>query len=96
MSTTGIKPSAVVINGVLRAAAAAADSLGLAVREREQAAIADMPAGLADVPVDIIELKPENMVGVAALRSLLGDATVVPHDDDAAHELVDLPSSLAH
>ncbi len=93
LSTTGIKPSAVVINGVLPAAAAAADSLGLAVREREQAAIADMPAGLAGVGVDIIELKPENMVGVAALRSLLGDATAVPHDD-AVHELGDLPSSL--
>jgi arsenite-transporting ATPase len=43
--------------------------------------------------VGIIELKPENMVGVAALRSLLGGATAVPQDA-AAHELVDLPSSL--
>lgn len=93
LSTTGIRPSAVVINGVLPADAAAADSLGLAVREREQAAIADLPAGLAGVGVDIIELKPENMVGVAALRSLLGGATAVP-PGAAVHDFGDLPSSL--
>ncbi|MCM3742504.1 arsenical pump-driving ATPase, partial [Oceanobacillus luteolus] len=92
LSTSGIKPRAVVINGVLPGSAAAADSLGLAVREREQAAIAGLPPSLASVGVDIIELKPENMVGLDALRSLLGDASAAP---PAAAELpVDLPPSL--
>jgi arsenite-transporting ATPase len=50
------------------------------MREREQAAIADLPAGLADVGVDIIELKPENMVGLAALRSLFEGTTPVPSE----------------
>jgi arsenite-transporting ATPase len=93
LSSTGIRPSAVVINGVLPGSAAASDSLGFAVREREQAAIADVPACLAGVPVDIIELKPENMVGLAALRSLLGGATPVPQET-VAENPGDLPSSL--
>jgi len=93
LTVTGIGPSNVVINGVLPRSAAAADSLALAVRDREQAAIADMPASLASVPQDIIELKPENMVGLAALRSLFEDVTAIPNDGSSQHG-DDLPPSL--
>ena len=80
LSGTGIRPSNVVVNGVLPDSAGADDSLVLAVRDRERAAVADMPVGLANVPRDIIELKPDNMVGLGALRSLFEDATAVPDD----------------
>jgi len=80
LTTTGIKPSNVVINGVLPTNAGANDSLVLAIRDRERAAVADMPVSLAGVPRDIIELKPENMVGLAALRSLFEGTTAVPSE----------------
>ncbi|PFG16375.1 arsenite efflux ATP-binding protein ArsA [Propionicimonas paludicola] len=93
LSTTGIKPRGVVINGVLRAGTAGADSLAAAVRKREQAAIAGMPASLAAIGRDIIELKPENMVGLPALRSLL-DATTATPPKAVPPSLGDLPGSL--
>jgi len=80
LTDTGIRPSNVVINGVMPCTAGAVDSLTLAIRHRESAAIAGMPVSLADVPRDVIELKPENMVGLAALRSLFDDASAVPED----------------
>jgi len=80
LTVTGIRPSNVVINGVLPADAGANDSLVLAIRDREQAAMAGMPTSLAGVPQDIIELKPDNMVGLAGLRSLFGGANDVPSE----------------
>ena len=83
LSITGIRPSNVVINGVMPSTAGASDGLAVAIRERESAAIADMPASLADLPRDTIELKPENMVGLAALRSLLDGESATPEDASA-------------
>jgi len=80
LTDTGIRPSNVVINGVMPRTAGAVDDLAQAIRDRESAAIAGMPVSLADVPRDLIDLKPENMVGVAALRSLFDDASAVPED----------------
>ena len=87
LTVTGIKPSNVVINGVLPTNAGANDSLVLAIRDRERDAVANMPVSLAGVQRDIIELKPENMVGLAALRSLFEQTTVLtveaaPQPDD--------------
>lgn len=101
LSETGIKPSNVVINGVLPDTAGADDSLVVAIREREQAAVADMPASLAGVPRDVIELKPDNMVGLAALRSLFDGSTTLPMDsvsylrEDIAPSLNDMVDDLA-
>ncbi len=80
LTGTGIRASNVVINAVLPDAPDEDDSLVLAIRDRERSAIEDMPASLADVPRDIIELKPENMVGLDAIRSLFQDASDVPPD----------------
>jgi len=80
LTDTGIRPSNVVINGVMPRTAGAVDDLAQAIRDRESAAIAGMPVSLADLPRDLIDLKPENMVGVAALRSLFDDASAVPED----------------
>jgi arsenite-transporting ATPase len=93
LTVTGIRPSHVVINGVLPNNAGANDSLVLAIRDRERAAVADMPAGLAGVPRDFIELKPDNMVGLDALRSLFQCATQVP-EDTSAHLREDIGPSL--
>ncbi|TFC81992.1 arsenical pump-driving ATPase [Cryobacterium cheniae] len=49
----------------------AADPLFTAIRAREQLALAEMPEGLRAAPTDYVELKSANMVGLAALRSLL-------------------------
>ena len=88
LAVTGIRPSHVVINGVLPVGAAT-DRLALAIREREQAAIVGMPRALADIPGDLIELKPDNMVGLAALRSLLDSAThVLPDAPTTSGEVV--------
>ena len=87
LTITGIRPSNVVINGVMPRTAGTNDSLTLAIRDRESAAIADMPVSLADVPRDLIELKPENMVGLAALRSLFDGESATPGDWSApTHE----------
>ena len=83
LTVTGIRPGAVVINGVLPNNAGANDSLVLAIRDRERAAVANMPAVLAGFPRDFIELKPDNMVGFAALRSLFRCSTDVPSDNSA-------------
>ncbi|MHA6522900.1 arsenical pump-driving ATPase [Tessaracoccus sp. G1721] len=87
LSGTGIEPSNIVVNGVLPDSAGHDDSLVVAIRDREQKAIAEMPARLAGVPRDIIELKPDNMVGLDAIRSLfLGDAPAPEDTPTSLHE----------
>jgi arsenite-transporting ATPase len=93
LADTGIRPSNVVLNGVMPRAAGAVDDLAEAIRDRESAAIAGMPVSLADVPSDVIDLKSENMVGLAALRSLFeGDAAML--EDSSAQPQQDTTSSL--
>jgi arsenite-transporting ATPase len=70
-----------VINGVFPAAEAVADPLAAAIVAREQAALAAMPAALTRLPTDRIALKAFNLVGLDALRHLLGDSA--PIEDDA-------------
>lgn len=70
----GIHATHVVINGVLPPEAGD-KALAAAVRARETAALVAMPAGVAALTRDVIGLRPTNMVGVAALRSLLSEET---------------------
>ncbi len=67
----GICATHLVVNGVLPAGAGE-DELADAVRRRESAALAALPPRLAGLPRDVVELKSVNMVGLAALRLLLG------------------------
>jgi arsenite-transporting ATPase len=39
--------------------------------QREQEALANLPAGLSGLPTDTLFLQPVNMVGVSALKGLL-------------------------
>ena len=73
----GIHAAQVVVNGILPDDAGD-EELAAAVRRREAAALAGMPAAVASLPRDLIDLKPVNMVGLPALRSLLDPAVPVP------------------
>ncbi|GAA1470447.1 arsenical pump-driving ATPase [Microbacterium thalassium] len=69
LSAIGMTDSRMVVNGVLPEAAGE-EPLAVAVRERESAALAAMPATLAVLPRDVIGLTAHNIVGVDALRAL--------------------------
>ena len=76
----GILGGYIVINGVLPAGAGI-EPIATAVRNRESAALNDLPASLAGLPRDVLELKAGNMMGAEALRTLFQvdrDAPVAP------------------
>ena len=74
LAQIGIRASHLIVNGVLPESAGD-EALAAAVREREAAALASMPAGLGSLQLDVIELKGDNMIGLPALRLLLdGDS----------------------
>jgi arsenite/tail-anchored protein-transporting ATPase len=79
LAPLGIGAKYLVVNGVL-GAVAGNDALALAVRGREQAAMAVGLGELdADTAVDQLGLRAVNMVGIDALDALLSDqAPVVP------------------
>ena len=88
----GIHATHVVINGVLPPEAGDED-LAVAVRARETAALAAMPAGVLALTRDLIGLRPTDMVGLPALASLLsGEAPEVTVDAPSSE--VTLPGSL--
>jgi len=70
----GIHAAQLVVNGVLPDDAGD-EPLAVAVRDRETTAMAGMTDDLAALPRDVIELKPDNMMGLPALRSLLTSET---------------------
>lgn len=70
LAEIGLTRQHVVINAVLPAPPDDSDPLANAIRRREQAAIASLPAEMRDLPLDQVELKATNMVGVDALATL--------------------------
>lgn len=79
LADIGLTQQHVVVNGMMPEDAAT-DSLAASVREREVAAMAEMPANLAGLPLDVIPLKSRNMVGVDALRTLFVDEDLAESD----------------
>jgi arsenite/tail-anchored protein-transporting ATPase len=73
LAEIGISSGFVVINGVLPVAAGD-EAIATAVRKRENAALSAIPATIAALPRDLLELKTGNMVGVDALRGLFATA----------------------
>ncbi|TFC03338.1 arsenical pump-driving ATPase [Cryobacterium sp. MDB2-33-2] len=69
LNQIGIGGGFVVVNGVLPVAAGDED-LTRAVRARESAAVAALPTAIASLPLDVLELKAANMVGIPALQTL--------------------------
>jgi arsenite-transporting ATPase len=70
LADIGLSHQHVVINGVLPEPADDTDPLETAIRRREQAAIAALPAELAQLPTDQVPLKAANIVGIGALEGL--------------------------
>jgi arsenite-transporting ATPase len=72
LATIDIACTNLVVNGVLpERADTGDDDLTRAITLREHAAMANMPASLAAITTDIVDLKIANMMGVPALVALL-------------------------
>ena len=92
LAAIGLKQQYLVINGLLPKEEAAGDDLAAAICEREQAALAATPGELRTLPCDHIPLKPFNLVGIPALRQLLGETAVQPTADEDEPVTLDAPS----
>lgn len=66
----GLQRQHLIINGILPSSQQT-DALAQAIEQREKQALANMPAILRNLPTDRLPLKPDNLVGLPALRSLL-------------------------
>ncbi|CAN5391906.1 arsenite efflux transporter ATPase subunit ArsA [soil metagenome] len=82
LAAIGLSHQYVVINGVLPALAGADDPLAAAVYEREQRAIAALPDEIRTLPMDQIDLKATNVVGLDALGALFTHEANPPEDHD--------------
>jgi arsenite-transporting ATPase len=71
LAAIGLSKQYLVINGVFPVIEESHDPLAAAICQREQAALKNMPAALSPLPTDSIDLKPFNLVGLAALGQLL-------------------------
>lgn len=81
LADLGMSRQYVVINAVMPPPVGDTDSLAIAVRDREQAALAEMPGALRALPQDSIDLKADNMVGLDALRTLFDTGLVADPGD---------------
>lgn len=91
LAAIGLTRQYLVINGVLPAEEIEQDALAKAIFEREQLALAAIPSVLTSLPCDVLALKPFNLVGLDALRSLFKDVALNVAQDAAAPGL-DVPS----
>src|ERR1035437_9450978 len=101
LAEIGLARQHVVINAVLPAPPDDSDSLATAIRLREQEAIAFLPAELRNLPLDQVDLKASDMVGIDALETLFTTSeptppnAAVPLDDFTDHPLSGLIDELA-
>lgn len=80
LAAIGLQQQYLIINGVLPKIEAESDPLAAAIHERELAALNAIPEVLKSLPVDKVELKSFNLVGVDALHQLLTDAAPLALD----------------
>lgn len=73
LADIGIGATNIVVNAVLPDTHDA-PALDEAIRRRELAALAGITPPIADLPRDLISLRPDNVVGLPALRGLLTDS----------------------
>jgi arsenite-transporting ATPase len=78
LAAIGLTRQHLVINAVLPALLDDTDQLATAIHCREQAAIESLPAELRGLPLDQVELKATNMVGVDALGALFATNEPAP------------------
>jgi arsenite-transporting ATPase len=91
LAAIGLTHQYVVINGVLPAPADHNDPLASAIYRREQQAIAGLPEELRALPLDQVELKATNIVGLDALASLFTPDTVTDREVAEPPEVDDAP-----
>lgn len=91
LAAIGLNHQYVVINGVLPAPADDSDPLAAAIYRREQAAIAAMPDELRPLPLDLVDLKATNIVGIDSLATLFVPDTASAAGDQAPVEPPDAP-----
>jgi arsenite-transporting ATPase len=87
----GLNKQHLVINGVLPKIEAEHDPLAAAIHEREQAALNAIPDVLKFLPLDKVELKSFNLVGLDTLRQLLTDTAPLLVDVADAPIIFDEP-----
>ncbi|WP_446809275.1 arsenical pump-driving ATPase [Methylomonas sp. 2BW1-5-20] len=92
LEAIGLSQQYLLINGILPARETAQDSLATALYRREQRALAEIPQALAALPIDRIELKPFNLVGLAALRQLLCAAAPVSTRSEGIRSTIQAPN----
>jgi arsenite-transporting ATPase len=92
LNAIGLLQQYLVVNGILPEAEAVQDPLATAICQREQRALAEIPEALKALPIDRIELKPFNLVGLDALRQLLTTAVTVTTRTDVNSSALHLPS----
>jgi len=80
LAAIGLKQQYLVINGVLPKIEAENDPLAAAIHERELAALNAIPDVLKALPLDKVELKSFNLVGLNALHQLLTDTAPLALD----------------
>ncbi|WP_425451361.1 arsenical pump-driving ATPase [Williamsia limnetica] len=83
LAAIGLTTQHVVINGVLPRPDVD-DPVAHAIYDREQRAIAELPRELQALPVDYIDLKPTNIVGLGALATLLHPTSTDQQLDEPA------------
>ena len=91
LSAIGLAHQYVVINGVLPAPEDDSDALASAIYRREQAAIDALPTELQALPLDQVELKATNIVGIDALATLFIPDTGTGMTEVPAVEVPDAP-----
>ena len=91
LAAIGLNNQYVVINGVLPAPADDSDPLASAIHRREQQAISALPEELRALPLDQVDLKATNIVGIDALATLFTPDPATDQTEEPAVEVPDAP-----
>lgn len=91
LAAIGLTHQYVVINGVLPAPADDNDPLASAIYRREQQAISGLPDELRSLPLDQVELKATNIVGIDALATLFTPDTAEGQPEAVQVQVPDAP-----
>ena len=92
LATVGVHQLHLVLNGVFRAFDHS-DPIAMAMQRQNDAALAQLPAGLAPLPRTVLPLLPFDLVGLDALRALLVPTAAAQTTRTPAASTADTPSS---
>jgi len=82
LAELGVRGQRLVVNGVFDSADPS-DPLAVALAERQREAMAQLPPALADLPLEEVPLRANNLVGIPALRALISGEPVVAPDSES-------------